>query len=551
MDMSIKKYTKADAANQTDFDAIVVGAGFSGLGMLHHLRKLGLSTRVFEAGSGVGGTWFWNRYPGARTDSEFYYYSFSFSKDIREEWKWTERYPSQPEVLKYLEFVAERLDLYKDITFNTKVTRAEYDQALNIWKVTTSTGSVLTARYLISGMGVLSAPSTPKIPGIASFKGEIHQTATWPQSGVDLTGKRVGLIGVGASGVQIVPVIAPQVADLFVFQRTPNYVVASSNYKVDDAWMGQVRENYDALHRRATEHGFAVPFKKPVHGARDVSAQERERIFEEGWKEGGFHFMLETFNDLATNEESNAYASDFIRRKIRETVKDPFKADLLSPKDYPFNGKRPPGGHGYYEAFNRENVHIVDIRANGIDEITPEGIRVGDTTVKLDVIIFATGFDAMTGTLTRIDLVGRDGVVLRDKWASGLRTNLGLSVNGFPNFFMILGPQTPYANLPVAIQEAVIWVSRAIEFAERNGVPAMEATKEAEDAWAAEVHRAGSATIMAKGAGAHAWFLGANIPGKPQEFNVYMGGADVYFRRCEEVAANGYAGFLQPALALS
>jgi cation diffusion facilitator CzcD-associated flavoprotein CzcO len=551
MEMSTPNDINYVGPTGTDYDAIVVGAGFSGLGMLHHLRKLGLNTRVFEAGSGVGGTWFWNRYPGARTDSEFYYYSFSFSKDIREEWKWSERYPGQPEVLKYLEFVATRLDLYNDITFNTKITRAEYDEALNIWRVTTANGDVLTARYLISGMGVLSAPSTPKIPGFSSFKGEIYQTSTWPQSGVDLAGKRVGLIGVGASGVQIVPVIAPQVADLYVFQRTPNYVVASSNYKVDDTWMNQVRENYDALHRRATEHGFAVPFKKPVHGARDVSVEERERIFEAGWKEGGFHFMLETFNDLAVNEESNAYASDFIRRKIRETVKDPVKADLLSPKDYPFNGKRPPGGHGYYEAFNRDNVHIVDIRANGIDEITPEGIRVGDRTVELDVIIFATGFDAMTGTLTRIDLVGRDGLVLRDKWASGLRTNLGLSINGFPNFFMILGPQTPYANLPVAIQEAVIWISRAIEFAEQNGIAKMESTKEAEDAWADEVHRAGSATIMAKGAGAHAWFLGANIPGKPQEFNVYMGGADVYFRRCAEVAENGYVDFLQPALAVS
>lgn len=532
-----------------DYDAIIVGAGFSGLGMLHHLNELGLRSRVFEAGTGVGGTWYWNRYPGARTDSEFYYYSFSFSREIRDSWKWSERYPAQPEVLQYLEFVAEKLDLKKDISFNTKITRAEYDETRNIWHVTTAQGEVFTARWFVSGMGVLSAPSTPKIKGIESFKGQVFQTATWPKEGVDLSGKRVGLIGVGASGVQIVPVIAPVVKDLFVFQRTPNYVVASSNYKVEDDWMAKIRTNYDEIHKQAVAHGFAVPFRKPAVGARDVSAIERERVFEEGWKEGGFHFMLETFNDLATNEESNGYASDFIRRKIRETVKDPVKAELLCPKDYPFNGKRPPGGHGYYEAFNRENVHLVDIRANGIDEVTETGVRVGERHVEIDVLIFATGFDAMTGTLTRIDIVGRDGLVLRDKWKDGLKTNMGLAVNGFPNFFMILGPQTPYANLPVAIQEAVGWVSRAIHYAEKNGIVCMESSVEAEDAWALEVHRAGSATIMAQGGSAHAWFLGANIPGKPREFNVYMGGADIYFRRCEEIASNGFRGFHEGVLA--
>jgi cation diffusion facilitator CzcD-associated flavoprotein CzcO len=383
---------------------------------------------------------------------------------------------------------------------------------------------------------------------VSSFKGEIYQTATWPKEGADLAGKRVGLIGVGASGVQIVPVIAPIVKDLYVLQRTPNYVVASSNYEVNEDWMNEIRKDYDNIHKQATSHGFAVPFKKPVVGAKDVSPDERERIFEHGWKEGGFHFMLETFNDLALDEESNAYASDFIRRKIRETVKDAATAELLCPKDYPFNGKRPPGGHGYYEAYNRQNVHLVDIRQNGIDEVTETGVRIGDRHIELDVLIFATGFDAMTGTLTRIDIVGRDGLVLRDKWKDGLKTNMGIAVNGFPNFFMILGPQTPYANLPVAIQEAVGWVSRAIAFADANGIRCMESTVEAEDAWAAEVHRAGSATIMAKGAGAHAWFLGANIPGKPTEFNVYMGGADVYLKRCEDIASNGFVGFHEGAL---
>ncbi|WP_109479809.1 NAD(P)/FAD-dependent oxidoreductase [Paraburkholderia sp. C35] len=545
----MSKLTTGAATSGTHYDAVIIGAGFSGLGMLHHLNELGMRSRVFEAASGVGGTWFWNRYPGARTDSEFYYYSFSFSREVREEWKWSERYPAQPEVLRYLEFVAQKLDLNKDIAFNTKISRAQFDEDANLWHVTTDQGETYTARYLISGMGVLSTPSVPNIKGVQSFKGSIYQTATWPKEGVDLTGKRVGLIGVGASGVQIVPVIAPVVKDLFVFQRTPNYVVASSNYAVDDEWMTQIRANYDDIHKQATAHGFAVPFAKPSVGAKDVSAQERERVFEAGWKEGGFHFMLETFNDLATNEESNAYASDFIRQKIRETVKDPLKAELLCPKDYPFNGKRPPGGHGYYETFNRDNVHLVDIRPNGIDEITATGVRVGDQHVELDVLIFATGFDAMTGALTRIDIVGRDGLVLRDKWKDGLKTNMGLAVNGFPNFFMILGPQTPYANLPVAIQEAVGWVSRAVAFAETNGIACMESSVEAENAWAHEVHRAGSATIMAQGGAAHAWFLGANIPGKAREFNVYMGGADVYFKQCTEIAENGFVGFHEAALA--
>jgi len=529
---------------KTDYDAIIIGAGFSGLGMLHHMREIGLNSRVFEAGSGVGGAWYWNRYPGCRTDSEFYYYCFSFSKEVREEWTWKERYPAQPDVLAYLEFVASRLDLNKDITFNTKITRVEYNEGDNVWTVTTEGGDTFTAGYVVSGMGVLSSPKRPEFAGIDSFKGDIYQSATWPKEGVDLKGKRVGLVGVGASGVQIVPEIAPVVDQLYVFQRTPNYVVASTNKPVDESWTKRVREDFDKTFEQARDHGFAVPFIKPDRGAKDVSAEERERVFEAGWTVGGFHFMLECFNDLAVDEESNKYASDFIRKKIHETVKDPKKAALLAPSDYPFNGKRPPGGHGYYEAYNRDNVHIVDVKSQPIDEVTPAGIKVGGKEYDLDVIIFATGFDAMTGTLTSIDIVGRDGVLLRDKWADqGLKTNLGLSVNGFPNFFMILGPLTPYANLPVGIQEGVRWISQAIKFARENNIDHLESTKEAETAWAKEVQHAGSQTIMAQGGGANAWFLGANIPGKPAEFNVYMGGADVYFKKCAAEAAGGFKTF--------
>jgi cation diffusion facilitator CzcD-associated flavoprotein CzcO len=528
-----------------DFDAIVIGAGFSGLAMLHHLNQQGRRSVVLDAAGGVGGTWYWNTYPGARTDSEFYYYSFSFSKEVREEWAWKERYPAQKEVLAYLEFVAERLDLYKNIRFNTRVSRVEYDEKSNTWTVTTDNGERFTARYVISGMGVLSAPNLPDIRGAETFAGESYHTARWPRDReVDLAGKRVGLIGLGASGVQLVPVVAETAGELLVFQRTPNYVVASSNRAVDEQWMNQIRVSYDEIFEKALDHGFAVPFEKPGNGAKDVPPEERDEVFEKGWEEGGFHFMLETFDDLAVDEESNKHASEFIRRKIRETVKDPQTADLLSPKDYPFNGKRPPGGHGYYEAYNRDNVRLVDIKRTGIEEITPEGIRVDGRLYPLDVIIFATGFDAMTGTLTRIDIVGRDGVVLRDKWADGLKTNLGVSVHGFPNFFMILGPQTPYANLPVAIQAGVKWVADAIAFAEGSGTELFESSEEGERDWAAEVDRAGQATIMAQGVDANAWFIGANIPGKPIEFNVYMGGADVYFKRCADVAERGYPGFV-------
>jgi len=542
----------SDPSDSTDFDAIVIGAGFSGLGMLHHLNQIGLRSVVLDAAGGVGGTWYWNTYPGARTDSEFYYYSFSFSREVREEWVWKERYPSQPEVLAYLEFVAERLDLYKDIRFNTRVKSAVYDEASNIWTVTTQAGETFTAKYVISGMGVLSAPVMPKIPGIESFRGESYHTARWPRDReVDLVGKRVGIIGLGASGVQLVPVVAETAGELYVFQRTPNYVVASSNREVDEQWMKQVRESYDDSFAKAFDHGFAVPFAKPDSGAKEVDAVTRDQVFEDGWKEGGFHFMLETFNDLAVDPESNDHASDFIRRKIRETVTDPATADLLSPKDYPFNGKRPPGGHGYYEAYNRDNVHLVDTKTHPIDEVTEDGIVVNGQLYELDVIIWATGFDAMTGTLTQIDIVGRGGQLLRDKWADGLKTNLGLSVNGFPNFFMILGPQTPYANLPVAIQAGVQWISEAIAFARDHQIEQFESTPEGEREWAAEVNRAGSATIMAQGVKANAWFIGANVPGKPIEFNVYMGGADVYFKRCEEVARNGFASFVPAGVPVS
>ncbi|MGW1158624.1 flavin-containing monooxygenase [Streptomyces sp. NPDC002513] len=531
--------------DRTDFDAVVIGAGFSGLAMLHHLREAGFDTRVVEATDGVGGTWWVNNYPGVRTDSEFHYYSFSFSKEVREEWTWTERYPHGKEVLAYLNFVADRLDLRKDIQLNSRVSSAVWNEDSNRWSVHLEGGRTLTARYLVSGMGVLSQPVYPPIPGIESFAGELYHTAKWPREGVDLSGKRVGIIGVGASGIQAIPVIAPQAEELHVFQRTPNYVVETDNEKVSAEWMQYVRDHYDEIFEQAANHPFGVAMDPAEHSALEVGPKARREVFESKWQAGGFHFANECFNDLATNHQASELASEFIRSKIREIVKDPVTAELLCPKDYSFNGKRVPTGHNYYETFNRENVHLVDVKSTPISEINARGVKVGDTEYELDVLIFATGFDAMTGTLTTIDIVGRDGLILRDKWAdAGLRSNLGISVHGFPNFFMSLGPQTPYSNLPVPIQLGAQWLQRLLVWARANQVEQIEATRESEEWWAQETNRAGEATVMcSEGEKAGAWFLGHNVPGKPRAFQVYMGGGQVYQEYCRQAESNGYRSF--------
>ncbi len=525
-----------------EFDAIVIGAGFSGLAILHHLREIGLRTVVLDALDGVGGTWWANRYPGVRTDSEFSYYSFSFSKEVREEWVWSQRYPAGDEVRAYLNFVADRLDLRRDIRLGVFVESARYDEDANTWTVHTAAGETLSARYLISGMGVLSQAIYPDIPGIGSFAGEKYHTAHWPREGVDLKGKRVGLIGLGASGIQLVPTIAPEVGEFFVFQRTPNFIVETTNEAVTLEEMAWVRDNYDAIYEKAANHPFGVAMEPAEYSALEVSAEQRRQIFESKWNEGGFHFANECFNDLATNHEASELASEFIRSKIREIVKDPATAELLCPKSYSFNGKRVPTGHGYYAAFNHDHVHLVDTASDPITAITPNGVMVGDTEYELDVVIFATGFDAMTGTLTNIDIVGREGITLRDKWArDGLSSNLGITVNGFPNFFMSLGPQTPYSNLVVPIQLGAQWLQRALLWARDNDVEVFEATPESEAWWARETERTGRATVMyTEGKKAKAWFLGENVPGKPEEFLVYMGGGQVYQQHCRDVEANGY-----------
>ncbi|MER6975603.1 flavin-containing monooxygenase [Streptomyces carpinensis] len=532
--------------SKRDYDAIVIGAGFSGLAMLHHLREIGLSTLVVDGEDGVGGTWWVNRYPGVRTDSEYSYYSFSFSKEVRDEWTWTERYPAGAEVLKYLNFVADRLDLRKDIRLSTRVDKAVYDEDANTWTVHLGDGSTLTTTYLVSGMGVLSQAIFPAIDGIDTFQGEKYHSSMWPRGGADLTGKRVGLIGLGASGIQMVPEIAKAAGDFYVFQRTPNFIVETTNDPVTEEEMAYLRDHYDEIYEKAANHPFGVAMEPAEHSALEVSAEERDRIFESKWNEGGFHFANECFTDLATSHEASELASEFIRKKIHEIVEDQAVADLLSPTTYSFNGKRVPTGHNYYAAFNKPNVHLIDVASQPISRISERGVVVGDTEYELDVLIFATGFDAMTGTLTNIDIVGRGGRTLREKWlADGLKSNLGINANGFPNFFMSLGPQTPYSNLPVPIQLGAQWLQRAIAWARENDVPFLEATPESEAWWMEETERAGKATVMySEGKKAKAWFLGDNLPGKPEEFQVYMGGGQVYQQFCRAAEADGYRSFL-------
>ncbi len=530
-----------DTHSKPDYDALVIGAGFSGLAMLHHLRAAGFHTHVVDGADGIGGTWWINRYPGVRTDSEYSYYSFSFSKEVREEWVWKQRYPSGDEVLAYLEFVADRLDLRRDIELNTFVERAVYDEAANLWELTYRDGRTVTTRFLVSGMGVLSQPVFPAIPGIDAFQGAKYHAARWPREGVDFTGKRVGIIGLGASGIQIVPVVAPQAEEFFVFQRTPNFIVETTNEAVTDEQMQHLRDNYDAIFEKAARHPFGVAMEPAEYSALEVSPEERERIFMSKWNEGGFHFANECFTDLATNPEASGLAAEFIRSRIRATV----TAELLSPRNYTFNGKRVPTGHNYYATFNRENVHLVDTKSTPITRISEKGIVVGDTEYELDIIIFATGFDAMTGTLTAIDIVGRDGRTLGEKWREeGLKTNLGIGVHGYPNLFVSLGPQTPYANLVVPIQMGAQWLERLLVWARENGVERIEATPESEEQWADETVRAAKATVMyEEGKKAGAWFMGDNIPGKREEVNVYMGGHGTYQDFCKAEAEAGYPTF--------
>ena len=534
---------RTGAGPTPDLDAVIVGAGFSGLYMLYRMRDvLGLKARLYEAGDGVGGTWYWNRYPGARCDSESFYYCYSFSEELQQDWEWTSKYPEQPEILSYLNHVADRFELRRDIQLSTRVTGATFDEASDCWEVCTDAGERITARFLISAVGCLSAANVPDVKGLDDFKGDWYHTAAWPHEGVDFSGKRVGLIGTGSTGIQATPFIAAQADHLTVFQRTPNFSVPARNAPLTREDWAEIKANYPAISRRVRESLAGFPYELTLRSAKDVSDEERLAIYEQLWEDGGFKFLWGSFYDILIDKEANDTAAEFIRGKIRKTIDDPEVAEMLLPTDHPYGSKRPPIDTDYFETFNRDNVKLVDIRKAPIVEVTPRGLRTEGGEHELDIIVFATGFDAMTGSLLRIDIRGLGGRTLADKWAEGPRTYLGLQVAGFPNLFTITGPGSPsvLVNMPVAIEQHVEWISGCIDHMRKQALRRIEANVEAEDEWIDHVNEIASMTLFPQ---ANSWYLGANIPGKKRVFMPYVGGNVEYRRRCDEVAAKGYTGF--------
>ncbi|MFP6663512.1 MAG: NAD(P)/FAD-dependent oxidoreductase [Deltaproteobacteria bacterium] len=525
-----------------EYDALVVGAGFAGLYMLHRLRGMGLSVRVFETGSDVGGTWFWNRYPGARCDIESMEYSYQFSDELQQEWQWSERYATQPEILRYVQHVTKRFDLRRDISFETRVESATFDEARQHWSVTTSTGQA-TGRFLILATGCLSMPNVPDFPGLESFAGNTYQTQRWPHEGVDFTGKRVGIIGTGSSAIQSAPIIAAEAEHLFLFQRTPNYSVPAHNRPLDTEVVADIKGDY-ANFRAANKlmisgAGSRTPANMET-GVLEAETEERRRVFAERWATGGLGF-LGAFNDLLLLPDANELAAAFVHDKIHEIVDDPATAKLLEP-DYSIGCKRMCVDTGYYEMFNRPNVTLVDVREPPIEAITKRGLRAGGQEYEFDSLILATGFDAMTGAILGMEIRGRDSRALTEKWAEGPRTYLGLQTAGFPNLFTITGPGSPsvLTNMLPSIEQHVNFIAATIEHMKERGASTIEAMPEAEDAWVAQVNMIADATLLG---GCNSWYLGANIPGKPRVFMPYLGFPD-YVAQCEAIVADGYRGFV-------
>jgi len=539
---------KAHAAGVEAYDAVVVGAGFAGMYMLHRLRGLGFSVRVYEQGDGVGGTWYWNRYPGARCDVESMQYSYSFSEELQQQWDWSERYAPQPEILKYANHVADRFDLRRDIEFSTRVERAVFDEAANLWSVTTSQGDTVTARHIILATGCLSNARMPDIRGLKEFKGEVYHTGHWPHHPVDFKGKRVAVIGTGSSAIQSVPVIAEQASHLTVFQRTANFSIPARNAALTAEERECFRSRYPEIRRFAREEARnGIYTEVPDRGALDDGDNVRRAKYEARWSKGGLTFMS-VYNNLAIDKAANDTAANFVREMIADIVDDPGTAKLLQPDSHPIGTKRICIDSDYYAAFNRPNVTLVDIKSTGIDEILPHAVRAGGNDYEVDALVLATGFDAMTGSVAKIDIVGRDGKTLNQKWAEGPRTYLGLMSAGFPNLFVITGPGSPsvLSNMIVSIEQHVDWIADCLGFMRDNGFAAMEAERDAEDKWVDHVNEVAHGTLYPQ---ANSWYMGANIPGKPRIFMPYIGGVGAYRQICNEVAAKGYEGFAMTAAA--
>jgi cyclohexanone monooxygenase len=528
-----------------EYGVLVIGAGFGGLRVLHELRWRGFSVRVLEAGSDVGGTWYWNRYPGARTDSESWVYCFSFDEQLQQEWNWPARFPSQPEVHAYLRHVADRFDLRKDIELDTRVAAADYDAASNRWQVTTQDGRRLRCTYLVCATGIFSVPHEPAFRGIERFTGEVYHSQKWPRVPVSFAGKRVGVVGTGATAVQIIPEVAHSAAHLTVFQRTPTYVIPSRNHPLEDHQRTAIKAHYDEIWKLCRKQVFAFPIERSGRRFDTVTPGQHQRILEAGWERGGFRFIFETLDDLTADTRSNAVAAEFVRNKIRTIVDDPATAELLCPKDHPIGAKRIPLGHHYYETYNRRNVELVSIRDNPIDEITERGVCLADGTEHaLDMLILALGFDAATGALTNMRVRGRDGRCLADEWASGARTYLGLGVEGFPNLFILAGPHSPILNFPVLIEHKSQWIGRTLDHLRSRGMDRIEPMPGTMDRWSARLLELFNATLLPGAEAVGSYYVGANIPGKATGPLFYFGGAPKYFREIDAAADAGYEGFV-------
>ncbi len=531
-------------SSTTDFDVIVVGAGFAGVYAVYKLRQLGFSVRAYEAGNDVGGTWYWNRYPGCRCDVESIHYSYQFDDELQQEWNWTERYAAQPEILSYIGHVADRFNLRCHIQFNTRVTAATFVGAAgevpSHWRVETDDGQTQTARFCVMATGVLSAPNLPDIEGRDTFAGATYHTGQWPHEGVDFTDRRVAVIGTGSSGIQSIPLIAEQAAYVTVFQRTPNYAIPAKNWPLTSSELDEIKSHYSELRAKAKKGVTAIPFEPAGPSALAVSADERNRLYEDWWQNSGLLFQG-TFADLLFDKAANQTAADFVRNKIHDIVDDQEIADLLTPKT-PLACKRLCVDTDYYKTYNRPNVTLVGISQDPIHRIEPNGIRVGETLHDVDAIVFATGYDAITGALLDMNIRGRNGLALRDKWAGGPKTYLGLSTHGFPNLFTVNGPGSPsvLANMVTGIEQHVDWISDCLVHIRDGNLDTIEANVDEEESWVAHNNEVAGRSLRASCA---SWYTGANVPGKPRVFMPYVGGFPAYVEKCEQVVQEGYAGF--------
>lgn len=531
-----------DQSNQAaSVDAVIVGAGFSGLYLLHRCRKAGISTRCFERGDGVGGTWYWNRYPGARCDVESMQYSYGFDNDLQQEWQWPEKFSAQPDIMAYANHVADRFDLKRDIDFETEVRAAHYDEARRLWQIETSRGEQVNAKYFIMATGCISTAQIPKFEGLEDYKGKTYHTGAWPHEKVSFKGQRVAVIGTGSSGIQAIPVIAQEADHLTVFQRQANFSIPSRNHPMTETYAQSWKQGYPEKRQEMRYMPNGVLRELNDQSALEVSEEERNRIYEERWKIGGSGF-LGAFNDILTNREANDTMAEFVRNKIRATVKDPETAEILCPKTHPIGTKRLCVDTGYYETYNRDNVELVDVSQTPIERLTETGLVVGDRAFEFDAIVFATGFDAMTGTLFNVDIRGRNGQALKEKWYAGPRTYLGLMSEGFPNLFMVTGPGSPSvkSNMITSIEQHVDLVADTMIHMRDHRLEVIEPDLDAENEWVDHVQEVAYKTLFPQ---ANSWYMGANIPGKPRLFMPYIAGVGAYRRICEQVVADGYRGF--------